>query len=49
MDKDGIYLYHVAGSFAIFAGICALALVFVVFCVPETKGKTLEEIQAFFK
>eukprot|EP00250_Pteridium_aquilinum_P035474 c9477_g1_i1 orf=614-2068(-) len=37
------------GSFCIFGGICAITLVFVAFRVPETKGKTLEEIQAFFR
>ncbi|MCO5560865.1 hypothetical protein L7F22_014485 [Adiantum nelumboides] len=38
-----------AGSFVIFAGICAITLVFVALRVPETKGKTLEEIQAHFR
>ncbi|KAJ8709793.1 hypothetical protein PYW08_009797 [Mythimna loreyi] len=32
-------------TFWIFAGFCALAFVFSVFFVPETKGKTLLEIQ----
>jgi sugar porter (SP) family MFS transporter len=33
------------GAFLIFAGFCALTLAFVKWFVPETKGKTLEEVQ----
>jgi MFS transporter, SP family, xylose:H+ symportor len=34
-----------AGTFWLYAGICAAGFVFILFRVPETKGKTLEEIE----
>ncbi|XP_043096786.1 solute carrier family 2, facilitated glucose transporter member 8 isoform X1 [Puntigrus tetrazona] len=38
-----------AGTFWMFSGLCALSVIFTAVFVPETKGKTLEEIQARFK
>lgn len=37
------------GTFWLYAIICFLGLWFVIKLVPETKGKTFEEIQAFWK
>lgn len=34
-----------SGGYWFFAAWCLLGLIYVIFCVPETKGKTLEEIQ----
>lgn len=36
--------WSASGIFFFFAFICALAILFIVKIVPETKGKTLEEI-----
>ncbi|TSM85951.1 Solute carrier family 2, facilitated glucose transporter member 8 [Bagarius yarrelli] len=38
-----------AGTFWMFSCFCAVNVIFTIFFVPETKGKTLEEIQAHFK
>jgi MFS transporter, SP family, galactose:H+ symporter len=38
-----------AGSFWLFAVLGIVAWFFVYFRVPETKGKTLEEIEADFR
>ncbi|XP_051960564.1 solute carrier family 2, facilitated glucose transporter member 8 [Xyrauchen texanus] len=38
-----------AGTFWMFSVLCALNVIFTAVFVPETKGKTLEEIQAHFK
>lgn len=38
-----------AGTFWLYACFCALALVFVLFAVPETKGKSLAEIEQHFR
>ncbi|XP_077989711.1 solute carrier family 2, facilitated glucose transporter member 8-like isoform X2 [Glandiceps talaboti] len=37
------------GVFWFFAGVCFLGIVFVFFIVPETKGRSLEEIEAYFE
>ena len=37
-----------AGAFLVFATFCALGAIFFWLCLPETKGKTLEEIARFW-
>ncbi|XP_042878651.1 facilitated trehalose transporter Tret1-like [Penaeus japonicus] len=37
-----------AAMYLLFSGLCVLALAFSAFLVPETKGKTLQEIAAHF-
>jgi MFS transporter, SP family, galactose:H+ symporter len=37
-----------AGTFWLFAGFCAVTYLFVRRFVPETKGKTLEEVEALW-
>ncbi|KAF5272316.1 hypothetical protein FQA39_LY07917 [Lamprigera yunnana] len=39
-DNYGIHV-----PFFVFTGCCIIGLFFIIYCVPETKGKTLEEIQ----
>ncbi|KAJ9128194.1 Myo-inositol transporter 1A [Naganishia onofrii] len=38
-----------AGAFGLYAGICALGLVFIFFCYLEPSGLSLEEIQVCYK
>lgn len=38
-----------AGTFWMYAGFCVLAFFFVLFVVPETKGKSLAEIEQYFR
>ncbi|KAF9595287.1 hypothetical protein IFM89_038422 [Coptis chinensis] len=38
--------YNVRGIFFLYSGVSAITILFVVKHVPETKGKTPEEIQA---
>ncbi|XP_026481106.1 facilitated trehalose transporter Tret1-2 homolog [Ctenocephalides felis] len=38
-----------AGTFWLYSILCASSILFVIFCVPETKGKSLEEIERRFQ
>lgn len=35
----------ISGAFWLFGSICVVAMVFVIMYVPETQGKTLEDIE----
>ncbi|NXO04178.1 GTR8 protein, partial [Rhinopomastus cyanomelas] len=37
------------GTFWFFSAFCCLSIIFTAFCVPETKGQTLEQIEAYFR
>lgn len=37
------------GTYIFFAAFCAIALVWVYFLVPETNGRTLEQMDSVFK
>lgn len=41
-----LYSCVIAGTFIIYAAVNAGAILFVIKMVPETKGRTLEQIQA---
>lgn len=39
-------IYVVTGTFLVYAAINLAGIVFIIIMVPETKGRTLEQIQA---
>ncbi|KAF8785554.1 Facilitated trehalose transporter Tret1 like protein [Argiope bruennichi] len=39
---------HDYGAYFVYAGFSVLSVVFTIFCLPETKGKQVEEIQQLF-
>jgi hypothetical protein len=41
-------LMHESGTFWFYGFVCLGGVVYVMFCVPETKGKTLDQIEAWF-
>ncbi|XP_014912343.1 solute carrier family 2, facilitated glucose transporter member 8 [Poecilia latipinna] len=47
--QDMMNLLTSAGTFWLFACMCGLNIIFTVIFVPETKGKTLEQIEAIFR
>ena len=41
-------LLTISGAFYLYAGLAALGLIILIFLLPETKGKTLEEMESVF-
>ncbi len=46
---DRLQSWSPGGTFWLYSCACALCSTFVVLCVPETRGKSLEEIEEVFK
>jgi SP family xylose:H+ symportor-like MFS transporter len=44
-----LYDFSPVFAYSLYGSICVIAAVFVWFCVPETKGKTLEDMSKFWK
>ncbi|CAH8252854.1 unnamed protein product [Arabidopsis lyrata] len=49
MTANMLLAWSSGGTFTLYALVCGFTVVFVSLWVPETKGKTLEEIQALFR
>ncbi|XP_020523443.1 sugar transporter ERD6-like 6 isoform X2 [Amborella trichopoda] len=49
MTANLLLTWSSAGTFTIYAFVSAFTLLFIVLWVPETKGRTLEEIQSSFR
>lgn len=47
--QDMMILLTSAGTFWLFASMCTLNVIFTIALIPETKGKTLEQIEAIFR
>ncbi|KAF2600749.1 hypothetical protein F2Q68_00009035 [Brassica cretica] len=49
MTANLLLAWNSGATFTIYGVVCAFTVVFVTLWVPETKGKTLEELQALFR
>ncbi|XP_061586290.1 solute carrier family 2, facilitated glucose transporter member 8 isoform X2 [Cololabis saira] len=47
--QDMVNLLSSAGTFWLFSSMCVVNVAFTVFFIPETKGRTLEQIEARFR
>jgi hypothetical protein len=46
---EPIFLILLSGAFWLYSGITFLGMIFMVILLPETRGKTLEEVQDLFR
>ncbi|KAG2313335.1 hypothetical protein Bca4012_027901 [Brassica carinata] len=49
MTANLLLAWSSGATFTLYGAVCAFTVVFVTLWVPETKGKTLEELQALFR
>lgn len=40
--------FTITGTFWLYAGFSTVGMIFLCFCLPETKGKSLEEVEGIF-
>jgi len=45
---SAVEAFHVYNTYFFFGGVCLLGVIFVILAVPETKGKTEEDMKAYF-
>lgn len=48
-NTDFLQIITTAGTFWMYSALCALGMIFVIFCVPETKGRNTEDIAILFQ
>ncbi|KAM9475868.1 solute carrier family 2, facilitated glucose transporter member 6-like [Clarias gariepinus] len=46
---QAVNAFGLYGPFLVFSVFCVIAIIFTAKCVPETKGRTLEEIEDYFR
>ena len=48
-EPDIERVINASGAYFLFAAICGAGVFVVYFCVPETKGKTPEEMKEYYQ